>query len=79
MNIDQLLGDAYHKDQVLGDGAGAVALIKNAVSTASEDEIAALKNRFKGLQEVQRARSIGNRSGDHVGAVLVSILGKALA
>lgn len=78
MTLDDLLSEAYSRDQLAADRKGAVALLKEAfikdpeMATVAREELARLDAVVKARQ-----RSPGEH-GCHISAVLWKLLGESL-
>lgn len=76
LNIDDLLGRAYHVDQRRGQRVQAIAMIRDAANDPLVATI--LREKRDHLRAVRWARQFGERDGCHVTATLVDLLDRAL-
>jgi len=76
--LENLMATAYHADQVGHDRAGAINLLKSAI-TDNPDMKTAMQEESARLRAVVSARTAGARCGCHISKVLSDLLTAALS
>lgn len=77
MLLNDLLGAAYHHDQIKVDRLGAVAMIR-AVLDNDEEVAAQASERLRQLRAIVASRSLAGMCGCHVSKITCDLLGAAL-
>lgn len=77
MTLDDLLSEAYGRDQLAADRNGAVTLLKDAFIKDAE-MMAAAREEIVRLDAVVEARGSGGMHGDHISVVLQKLLRESL-